>query len=69
MFQAVVGHEVLLADRRDFEFSGIYDGSSQALDLLCVCTMLVGFLSGKMTAEFIFDVVEVPKRKPTKAEI
>jgi len=45
LFQAVVGHEVLLADRRDFEFCGIYDGSSQALDLLCVCTMLASCLA------------------------
>jgi len=69
LFKAVVGHKVLLADRRDFEFCGIYDGSSQALDLLFVCTMSVGFLSGKNDSGIYFDVIKVPKRKPTKAGI
>lgn len=68
LFKAVVGHKVLLAaDRRDFEFCGIYDGSSQALDLLCACTMSVGFLSCKNDSRIYFGGVEVLKRKPTKA--
>lgn len=68
MFKAVVGHEVLLADHRDFEFSGIYDGSSQALDLLCVCTMSVGFLSCKMTAEFILVLLKCSRESQQKLE-
>lgn len=67
MFKAVVGHKVLLADRRDFEFCGIYDGSSQALDLLCVCTMSVGFLC-KMAAEFILVSLKCSRERQQKLE-
>ena len=68
MFKAVVGHKVLLADRRDFEFCGIYDGSSQALDLLRVCTMSVGFLACKMTAEFILVLLKCSRESQQKLE-
>lgn len=68
MFKAVVGHKVLLADRCDFEFCGIYDGSSQALDFLCVCTMPIGFLSCKMTAEFILMLLKCSRESQQKLD-
>lgn len=68
MFKAVVGHKVVLADHRDFEFCAIYDGSLQVLDLLCVCTMSVGFLSCKMTAEFILMLLKCSRESRQKLE-